>query len=344
MVEELRAIDVKIPEEDAIMILLNSSPDDFQQVKVALKTHKDLTFERVATRLREAERELSAATKSTEEESAYAARRQRHFNNKKKICYVCKKPGHVSTECRNNPDAKMKCHNCSKIGHRASNCKARRKEAGTFNNALVATIEKGESALTSRTEKTVTKDWIIDSGASQHMCKEKSMFSELNPLESPIQIRLGDNRKVEATHEGKIRLRTKNEGKSTLNDVLYAPGLSQNLLSVSSCIKHGNRILFHKNGVRIYNGEGRTIGLGKLKNDGLYYLNNDVLTEKVYFARSENQHLWHSRFGHLGFNNLQQLQKKDLVKGLEEANLNSIECEICASGKQVKLDENHSFW
>ena len=44
LMEELRALGIKIPEEDSIMVLLNSLSDTYRMVKVALRTHEGLTY------------------------------------------------------------------------------------------------------------------------------------------------------------------------------------------------------------------------------------------------------------------------------------------------------------
>jgi hypothetical protein len=52
----------------------------------------------------------------------------------------------------------------------------------------------------------VTAVWVIDSGASHHMCNARSSFVEFKKLHTPIRIRLGDDSTVCATHHGLVNI------------------------------------------------------------------------------------------------------------------------------------------
>lgn len=71
-----------------------------------------------------------------------------------------------------------------------------------------------------------------DSGATSHICNQKVMFTQLNQLESPVEVKLGDGRMLEATAIGTVKLRIIYGQKRSLSrrccltDVLYVPELS----------------------------------------------------------------------------------------------------------------------
>ena len=72
--------------------------------------------------------------------------------------------------------------------------------------------------------------WIIDSGATCHMCNNEAMFSELLALHSPLNITFGGGQNLQGVGRGNIVL-TMNplHGKMkscTLHDVLLVPGLA----------------------------------------------------------------------------------------------------------------------
>ena len=69
-------------------------------------------------------------------------------------------------------------------------------------------------------------EWLIDSGASYHMAKEKSMFSSLNDCNTK-HIYVGDDRSLRVVGSGTIHL-----DNGQFNDVLCVSTLSCNLLSV----------------------------------------------------------------------------------------------------------------
>lgn len=78
--------------------------------------------------------------------------------------------------------------------------------------------------------------WIIDPGATCHICNNRSSFVELYPLKTHSDVKLGDGRTLSATARGIVSLRVKygrESRKCKLDDVLYVPDFSCNMLSVS---------------------------------------------------------------------------------------------------------------
>ena len=51
---------------------------------------------------------------------------------------------------------------------------------------------------------TASKDWSIDSGASHHLCQNRSLFVTFNRLVKPVMVHLGDNSTVPAIAAGMI--------------------------------------------------------------------------------------------------------------------------------------------
>ena len=78
--------------------------------------------------------------------------------------------------------------------------------------------------------------WIIDSGATYHMCNDKELFIDVRHLDTPQQVTLGDGSLLEGPAEGTVKLDMILPGGSTqkcnLKNVLYVPKLSYSLLSV----------------------------------------------------------------------------------------------------------------
>lgn len=48
--------------------------------------------------------------------------------------------------------------------------------------------------------------WIVDSGATSHMCYDCRQFIELHTLEGPLDVMLGDGRSLKAAGEGTVML------------------------------------------------------------------------------------------------------------------------------------------
>jgi hypothetical protein len=78
-----------------------------------------------------------------------------------------------------------------------------------------------------------SNDWIIDSGAFDHMDKDKDIFSALNECNTK-KIFVGDDRSLSVVGYGTIQVENGN-----FNDVLCVPSLSCNLLSVYQITNSG---------------------------------------------------------------------------------------------------------
>ena len=70
--------------------------------------------------------------------------------------------------------------------------------------------------------------WIIDSGASEHMCSEITVLYDLCSLQRPVLVNLPNGTQVRLTKHGKLRI----SKDLVLNRVLDVPNFKFNLLSV----------------------------------------------------------------------------------------------------------------
>ncbi len=52
------------------------------------------------------------------------------------------------------------------------------------------------------------RNWIVDSGATCHMCNDREHFSKIKMLKSPQDVTLGDGHPLQATAEGTVTLET----------------------------------------------------------------------------------------------------------------------------------------
>ena len=107
----------------------------------------------------------------------------------------------------------VRCHNCGKLGHIQRNCYAAERQPAGSDVKKSERFKKGQSsrsgvsvgllasthaALAAESSKDSTVNWIIDSGATCHICCNKSMFVEVKTLEAPEIVTLGDGRRIEA--------------------------------------------------------------------------------------------------------------------------------------------------
>ena len=77
--------------------------------------------------------------------------------------------------------------------------------------------------------------WIIDSGATSHVCSVLSLFSETISV-SGVNVSLPNDTRVEITHTGTVPI----SHALILHDVLHVPSFKFNLISVSSLLKRNH--------------------------------------------------------------------------------------------------------
>ncbi|KAK9714860.1 hypothetical protein RND81_06G125700 [Saponaria officinalis] len=116
-------------------------------------------------------------------------------------------------------------------------------------------------------------DWILDSGASNHMTFDLEHLKNVKELNNRLKINLSDGRYVRVTHRGDVTL----NGGLRLKNVLYVPEFKQHLLSIQKLTQDN-----HYYGCT----DGDIKGLGK-EISGLYYLtsNNEVTKSVIQGAR-----------------------------------------------------------
>ncbi|CAO2832491.1 unnamed protein product [Amaranthus hypochondriacus] len=125
--------------------------------------------------------------------------------------------------------------------------------------------------------------WILDSGASDHICFDKNMFHELKkPHEKEHFILIPNGKRIKVNTIGAIKF----ANGLTLNNVLYAPGFKFNLISVNKLAKDMKCKVWFDDNQCFIQGHSmmKHLLLCKAKN-GLYYLDpvgpNQNIDDKV---------------------------------------------------------------
>ena len=128
----------------------------------------------------------------------------------------------------------VKCYHCGKLGHIKKNCHFLFKiSQPALNRASVGQQSEGEcDALVVEHvfQAGGMGNWIVDSGATCHMCCDGKLFSELHLLEKETDVTLGDGHTLQATGQGTVPLMMNlpdgSSRKCCLLEVLFVPSLS----------------------------------------------------------------------------------------------------------------------
>lgn len=112
-----------------------------------------------------------------------------------------------------------------------------------------------------------SNQWLLDSGASIHICFDRMAFESLSPIR--YSVTLPNSTHIEVHFAGTVRL----FGTLLLQHVLFVPQFQYNLLSISALTSNDSvSVFFSIDGCHIQEKSTfRTIGKGRLR-DGLYIL------------------------------------------------------------------------
>jgi hypothetical protein len=178
--------------------------------------------------------------------------------------------------------------------------------------------------------------WIIDSGASRHMTRDQARLSNLNERKTSYKVELGDKSTypVEGFGQAFVKLKTCNN--VHLSNVLYVPGLENNIVSISCLEDKRNIIAFVDGKVLSWHKDSsienaRVIGT---REGNLYRLLEQNEEAFVHDEVNPNE-FWHIRYAHINYQALPFLKK--MVEGMPK--LQSTHegiCKGCALGKNIK--------
>ena len=178
--------------------------------------------------------------------------------------------------------------------------------------------------------------WLIDSGASSHMCKDRELFVSYKEYKQKVMVAGGNFVYAEGRGEVKIKV---NKYSITLGNTLYVPSLQVNFLSVSKSVEKGAELNF-KNDFVLIRDRNNNILIKGFKKDNLFIFQSD---NEMNFSCIEKSIKWHERFGHLNYQSLIELKNHNTVRDLEKIKIPNEKCVTCMTSKiSVKPFTNSS--
>ncbi|KAF7830791.1 Copia protein [Senna tora] len=190
--------------------------------------------------------------------------------------------------------------------------------------------------------------WILDIGASSHICSNINLMQHTTSLRPPIHVHLPDSTTKIVHTKGQAALHLK----LILHNVLLIPSFNYNLLSVNKLVKETDlHLIFHKcycilqdrkseeiiaiAGVRrnLYILESRSFDPSVIK----HYVTHYGLSPKIYCnaVSTSNEKLfvtWHQRLGHCPLTVLNH------ISSLKNPELKELPvCDACHLAKQNRL-------
>lgn len=127
--------------------------------------------------------------------------------------------------------------------------------------------------------------WCLDSGASSHICNDKSSFISLIEIKNFVKLPNEERAKVEGigTVNIKVKINTVLHN-ITLEDILFVPEIRGNLLSISKISERNHTVNFDGCHTYVKSKDGQVKIIAK-KRDGLYTFK--ILDESVNIVTQE---------------------------------------------------------
>ncbi|GAA0186456.1 hypothetical protein LIER_33744 [Lithospermum erythrorhizon] len=175
--------------------------------------------------------------------------------------------------------------------------------------------------------------WIIDSGASTHMCNNLSRFSVWHKLKQGVSMNLSDNTTKEIEYAANINL----HGNIVLKNYLFVPSFKYNLLSINKASETNGDVESSKI-LPIAKADKRLYVLSEESFECSFiqgFVSNCIQNSSVFSCNvstgTTDAKLWHSRLGHVSSEVLKKLFK-DL-----DFNFSTKPFYVCPLTKQQRL-------
>ena len=206
-------------------------------------------------------------------------------------------------------------------------------------------VTSGISRVSYSLNHSLIGSWIVDSGASDHICASLKAFDNYNSI-IPVHIKLPNGNMAIAKYSGTVQF----SPGFMVKNVLYVDEFKLNLLSVPKLCTENNCIVVFDNDKCLIQEKRnmKMIGLASLF-EGLYFLDPHVSTPTTqpFIASSQantqnsflpQEALWHFRLGHVSNDRLLSMKSSFPCIRIDE---NSV-CDICHYSRHKKLPFNLS--
>lgn len=327
---------------DSLMALysLATLPASYEPVRITLATLNpdvELTLEQIRPHLKH--KDLVSSTNSNAHLAGSQITRCAHFHNKD-LCWTCHPK--LRPEC-----SVCKAKNLARFYHLEGSSKC------ISNKSVVNSYFSNVSPASDQSS------WIVDTGCSDTMTPNPHLITNRSPCHSYVKTASGDL--ISSEFSGQIQIDTPDH-LIKLNNVLYVPGLSDNLLSVSSQAQMGNLILFDDQcgytvpattaAKTLFQQLAQKSFLTSTLRNGLYTydpteipptkLSPQASTVKVSTTPTQDCDVsnlsfdtWHRRFAHLNFDDLARVSS--VVDGFHIASKqHSTDCSSCIISKSKR--------
>ena len=183
---------------------------------------------------------------------------------------------------------------------------------------------------------TNSKNWVVNSGATRHICANIDAFTSYTSIRDDKKVvYLGDSHTTQVLGKGKIMLKLTSGKTLALSDVLHVPNIRANLVSITLFGNVGVKVSFEYDRI-VMTKNNIFVGKG-FCNQGLFVLSifeviNGNASSFAYLVDSYDR--WHARLGHVTSGYIKKMQTLAHINNIDYSGLSK--CQICATSKQTR--------
>lgn len=235
---------------------------------------------------------------------------------------------------RNNSGDSFKsekpCFLCSKKGHWKRECPQKKKKSETKQESTST-----DAFVCHAWIPACDKDaWVLDSGASDHMCHRREWFENFTEVSRNVTI--GNGARIKAQGKGDINVFSFNGNewiRKRMVNVLYVPKIHLNLFSSGKAMDHGHLLWSDDKRCELLK-NGNVVAVG-VRREKLFQMLRVVEPsqedEAIANVAIKNVSLrtWHERLGHQNIAYVKKFLKSEGIDFVDE----DFACEVCVYGK-----------
>lgn len=371
-VNELKQAGAVISESEKLNYMLKALPESYSYIGdlIDVLPEEERTVDYLKSKIKLKKTENVNGTSSNGTSNVFKAdAKPSHYN-----CYGCGKPGHLRRDCQSkNVNRNQGRGYFNNQGRGYFNSQGRgyfnNQGRGSFNyrgrsssrgrgqqnyqhnnsnesqgNSFHTTIANNTYTISKEEEQKKGQiEWLLDSGCTDHIINTDKYFDACEILNKPVKVKIGDGTILEAIKIGNIKTNFLVYGKNsevTLTNVFYVKEMKANLLSYSK-ITDKHSIVSSGRVSKIYNSYGKIIAVA-FKDQRLYkmksHMNKEISQANMSTKEMTVKEKLHRTLGHISFNNLELMCKKESLEGLpKNIEYEYLKCAICIENKMHNL-------